>query len=175
MLQQEHQVAVVEVVSLVRFLSVLLMICLYKKSINSNRNKVMHLDDNTASLSYKDSTVPQLKGSVVTSLLLKEKPDNTLLSFIKKSLYLFTSVEMSMTQDSSSNKSESSQLTAEGWCRSKLVIECEFDFESCNIMGNRARVFLNKQSERIHFDENTSHLVFCFPPSHHSAMASARQ
>ena len=68
-LQQEHQVAVVEVVSLVRFLSVLLMICLYKKSINSNRNKVMHLDDNTASLSYKDSTVPQLKGSVVTSLL----------------------------------------------------------------------------------------------------------
>ena len=65
-----------------------------------------------------------------------------------------------MTQDSSSNKSESSQLTAEGWCRSRLVIECEFDFESCNIMGNRARVFLNKQSERIHFDENTSHLVF---------------
>ena len=31
----------------------------------------MHLDDYTASLSYKDSTVPQLKGSVVTSLLLK--------------------------------------------------------------------------------------------------------
>ena len=48
----------------------------------------MHLDDNTASLSYKDSTVPQLKGSVVTSLLLKidfgeKKFDNTLLSFIK--------------------------------------------------------------------------------------------
>ena len=77
MLQQEHQVAVVEVVSLVRFLSVLLMICLYKKSINSNRNKVMHLDDNTASLSYKDSTVPQLKGSVVAALLEKEKPDIT--------------------------------------------------------------------------------------------------
>ena len=33
-LQQEHQVAVVEVVPLVRFLSVLLMICLYKNSIN---------------------------------------------------------------------------------------------------------------------------------------------
>ena len=65
-----------------------------------------------------------------------------------------------MTQDSSSNKSESSQLTAEGWCRSKLVIECDFDFESCNIMGNRARVFLNKQSERIHFAENTSQSVF---------------
>ena len=70
MLQQEHQVAVVEVVPLVRFLSVLL-IYLYRKRINFNRNKKMHLDDYTASLSYKDSTVPQLKGSVVTSLLLK--------------------------------------------------------------------------------------------------------
>ena len=122
----------------------------------------MHLDDNTASLSYKDSTVPQLKGSVVTSLLLKEifVGEKKLITPFKKLLYLFTSVEMSMTQDSSSNKSESSQLTAEGWCRSKLVIECEFDFESCNVMGNRARVFLNKQSERIHFDENTSHSVF---------------
>ena len=66
---------------------------------------------------------------------------------------------MSMTQDSSSNKSESSQLKAEGWCRSKLVIECEFYFESCNVMGNRARVFLNKQSKGIHFDDNTSHIV----------------
>ena len=45
---------------------------------------------------------------------------------------------MSITQDSSSNKSESSQLTAEGWCRSRLVTRCEFDFESCNVMGNRA-------------------------------------
>ena len=70
MLQQEHQVAVVEVVPLVRFLSVLLK-CLYKKSINFGRKKKGHLDDYTASLSYKDSTVPQLKGSVVTSLLLK--------------------------------------------------------------------------------------------------------
>ena len=68
-LQQEHQVAVVEVVPLVRYLSVLL-ICLYKKNINFNRKKVMHLDDYTASLSYKNSTVLQLKGSVVTSLLL---------------------------------------------------------------------------------------------------------
>ena len=67
---------------------------------------------------------------------------------------------MSITHDSSSNKSESSQLTAEGWCRSKLVIECEFDFESCNVMRNRARVCFNKQSERIHFDQNTSHIVF---------------
>ena len=54
----------------------------------------MHLDDNTASLSYKDSAVPQLKGSVVTSLLLKrdicwkDKADNTLLSFIKITLHL---------------------------------------------------------------------------------------
>ena len=53
-----------------QILSVLL-IYLYRKRINFNRNKKVHLDDNTASLSYKDSTVPQLKGSVVTSLLLK--------------------------------------------------------------------------------------------------------
>ena len=72
MLQQEHQVAVVEVVSLVRFLSVLL-IYLYQQRINFKRNKNMYLDDYTASLSYKDSTVPQLKGSVVASLLNKKE------------------------------------------------------------------------------------------------------
>ena len=66
-----------------------------------------------------------------------------------------TSVDISITHDSSSNRSESSQLTAEGWCRNKL----------------------NRKNQ----NQNPTHNPYwkeqkgLNPPSGHSAMASTRQ